>query len=94
MTLANRTAGFRRLISENLGVRGSKVAVVALTSCLKQHSEGQSGIRDFAADLSLLIYICNSFSCTQNLAAWAVAGTAAYILWVKPDKAEQQKRVG
>ncbi len=29
----------------------------------------------------------------QNLAAWAVAGTAAYILWIKPEQKEQQKRV-
>lgn len=31
--------------------------------------------------------------CLQNLAAWAVAGTAAYLLWVKPEQTEQQKRV-
>ncbi len=31
--------------------------------------------------------------CMQNLAAWAVAGTAAYILWIKPEQKEQQKRV-
>lgn len=29
----------------------------------------------------------------QNLAAWAVAGTVAYVLWVQPGrKAEQEKR--
>ncbi|KAA6422195.1 MAG: peroxisomal N(1)-acetyl-spermine/spermidine oxidase [Trebouxia sp. A1-2] len=53
MSFANRTAGWRRLVSENLGIRGSK-----------------------------------------NLAAWAVAGTAAYILWIKPEQKEQQKRIG
>ena len=31
--------------------------------------------------------------CMQNLAAWAVAGTAAYVLWIKPEQKEQQKRV-
>ncbi|KAL3153981.1 hypothetical protein ABBQ32_013537 [Trebouxia sp. C0010 RCD-2024] len=52
MSIANRTAHFRRVISENLGIRGSR-----------------------------------------NLAAWAVAGTAAYLLWVKPEQTEQQKRI-
>ena len=31
----------------------------------------------------------------QNLAAWTVAGTLAYYLWVKPEqKAEAERRVG
>ena len=81
MSLANRTAGFRRLVSENFGIRGSKVI-----------------IRVYFEDLMLCSMfsrpdVDSSFLCMQNLAAWAVAGTAAYILWVKPEKAEQQKRV-
>lgn len=31
----------------------------------------------------------------QNLAAWTLAGTVAYYLWVKPErKAEAERRVG
>ena len=31
-------------------------------------------------------------SCVQNIAAWAVAGTLAYYLWVKPQQREEQER--
>jgi hypothetical protein len=34
----------------------------------------------------------SSRSLPQNLAAWAVAGGAAYVLWIRPEKAEKAAR--
>lgn len=82
----SKTAGFRRVVSENLGIRGSKVRPGA--SCVL--------VMKVILDDTCQTRLCNKHATfgLQNLAAWAVAGTVAYVLWVQPGrKAEQDKRV-
>lgn len=73
--------GFRKTVKQNLGFRGGTVSFRAAASiqvCAK------------CVRLSSPIY-CHA---VQNLAAWAVAGVAAYYLWVKPERqAELERKV-
>ena len=86
MSFYKSTAGIRNTLRENLGFRGVKVAPLSVTF--------------------LQVSLCAEMPCvqveqkaffelvTQNLAAWGVAGTIAYYLWVKPEqKAEAERRV-
>ena len=82
------TAGIRNALRENLGFRGAKAtahipAPALLPVCCIVYTFCR------ASDKSLTC-ACDA----QNLAAWGVAGTIAYYLWVKPEqKAEAERRV-